>query len=158
MIVPKRSGIKAPRFDRYHPVSATTSKIKQKNRSRNTRHEHLLRIELLKLGVSFKTNASKLVGKPDIVLKDAAVAVFCDGDFWHGKNWRIRRKKLLKGANSRYWHAKILANRQRDKRNTSVLRRQGWTVLRFWESEIVKAPATIARKISTAAKRSTDRR
>jgi DNA mismatch endonuclease, patch repair protein len=149
--------MKAPRFDRYTPASATTSKIKQKNRSRNTQHERLLKVELRKLGVSFRGNTSKLVGKPDIVLKDAPVAVFCDGDFWHGKNWRMQRKKLLIGANPHYWHAKILANRQRDKRNTNALAREGWTVLRFWESEIVNAPATIARKIKAAARRAIDR-
>jgi DNA mismatch endonuclease (patch repair protein) len=64
------------------------------------------------------------------------VAVFCDGDFWHGNNWEFRRQKLKIGANPDYWLAKIQRNMERDGETTSRLRELGWIVLRFWESEI----------------------
>lgn len=75
-------------------------------------------------------------GRPDIVFPSRRLAVFCDGDFWHGKDWPRRRQKLEGGANGSYWVAKIEANRARDRRNTAALQSAGWTVLRVWESAI----------------------
>jgi DNA mismatch endonuclease (patch repair protein) len=69
------------------------------------------------------------------------VVVFCDGDFWHGRDWLRRRRKLVAGANAAYWVAKIAANIARDRRNTRLLRHQGWTVVRLWETDILARPA-----------------
>jgi DNA mismatch endonuclease (patch repair protein) len=64
------------------------------------------------------------------------VAVFCDGDFWHGRDWESRRARLERGTNGKYWIAKIQRNRLRDWEQTRQLLDSGWTVVRLWESEI----------------------
>ena len=70
----------------------------------------------------------------------ARVAVFCDGDFWHGRNWPRLRTQLARRANSTYWIAKIGANRTRDRRQTNLLRRLGWSVVRVWETDVLASP------------------
>jgi DNA mismatch endonuclease (patch repair protein) len=80
-----------------------------------------------------------LPGKPDIVFTRAKIAVFCDGDFWHGNNWAIRGMSSLEeelAGYSEFWQSKIRRNVERDKDNTIRLQLDGWTVFRFWESEI----------------------
>jgi DNA mismatch endonuclease (patch repair protein) len=76
------------------------------------------------------------------------VAIFCDGDFWHGRSWRRLSAKLRSGANPSYWLQKIKTNRQRDRRTDKSLKREGWTVLRFWETDIQRDPEQIASKIA----------
>jgi DNA mismatch endonuclease (patch repair protein) len=89
------------------------------------------------MGLRFRKNVRDLPGRPDIVFRRHRVAVFCDGDFWHGRNWIQRRRKLKQGANSSYWVAKIRANIERDKRHDERLRQLGWTVVRVWEKDIL---------------------
>ena len=129
---------KVPRFTNFTPASETASRIKQRNRSRDTRAEVLLRKELWRRGLRYRLHASDLPGKPDIVFRSARVVVFCDGDFWHGRRWHHRREKLARGANAPYWTAKIAANVARDRRNTRALQRSGWTVIRLWETDILR--------------------
>jgi len=86
-------------------------------------------------------------GKPDLVFSKARLIVFCDGDFWHGKDWQKRRAKLEQGANPGYWVAKIQRNIERDTENTEALEAAGWTVLRFWESEIKRNTQTVTQAI-----------
>ena len=76
-----------------------------------------------------------------MVFRSDGVVVFCDGDFWHGKDWAERRNALARGANAEYWIGKIEGNMERDRRNNEVLRSEGWTVLRFWESDILAGQA-----------------
>jgi len=75
-----------------------------------------------------------------MIVSEARVAVFCDGDFWHGRNWTTRRGKLSRGANAAYWIAKIRTNMLRDRRHRRQLEKMGWSVVRIWESEIVQNP------------------
>ena len=75
-------------------------------------------------GFTFRKNVETLPGKPDIVFPSARVAVFCDGDFWHGRDWKVLRPKLDQGKNATYWSAKIASNIERDKRNTALLRKK----------------------------------
>src|SRR5437667_9572629 len=96
----------APSFVGLRPSSDASSRCKTANRSRNTRAETTLRRELWKSGLRFRANVKTLPGRPDIVFSQAKVAVFCDGDFWHGRNWRTVKKKLSRGWNSGYWQAK----------------------------------------------------
>lgn len=131
---------KVPVFTGLRPSSKIASKVKQRNRSRDTAHELALRRELWRLGLRYRKNVKTLAGKPDIVFSRTRVVVFCDGDFWHGRHWRILEKKLRKGANARYWTAKIASNIQRDLRNTALLKKSGWRVIRLWETEIKKKP------------------
>jgi DNA mismatch endonuclease (patch repair protein) len=91
-----------------------------------------------------------LPGKPDVVFVAAKVAVFCDGDFWHGRHWQDLRERLRRGANGTYWIAKIHANRKRDKRVNIELRNTGWRVMRLWEGDILTNPDRAARKICQA--------
>lgn len=109
-----------------------------------------LKMALKSAGCRSSQNTDRLPGKPDIAFKKARVAVFCDGDFWHGKNWRERRRKLIVGTNAPYWVAKIEANMSRDRRSNERLRALGWVVLRFWESEILRNIDRVVRLISAS--------
>jgi DNA mismatch endonuclease (patch repair protein) len=116
-----------------------TYKIMSAVKSRNTRPEMKLRRELWSRGLRYRVNLKTLSGKPDVVFTKAKIAVFCDGDFWHGNNWAIRGLPSLEDELKRYseyWCLKILTNIERDKKVTFNLEADGWTVLRFWESEI----------------------
>jgi DNA mismatch endonuclease (patch repair protein) len=103
----------------------------------------MLRRALWAQGMRYRLHPN-LTGKPDIVFRKTKVAVFCDGDFWHGRAWKDRKAKLSLGANADYWIAKIRTNRARDRRTNRQLKRSGWHVVRVWESEINKDPAKIA--------------
>jgi DNA mismatch endonuclease (patch repair protein) len=127
---------KVPRYSEFQPASKLASEIKKKNRSRDTKAELLLRRALWKRGLRYRLHEATLPGKPDIIFAKAQVIIFCDGDFWHGRNWRVRKAKLARGANAPYWLAKIEANILRDRRTTRRLKQLGWMVLRFWETEI----------------------
>ena len=84
---------------------------------------------------------SRLVGKPDFVFSKAAVVVFIDGDFWHGNP----KKKRLPKSNCDYWTKKIASNKARDRFVNRALRQEGWTVIRFWESDLRDGEAIAAR-------------
>jgi DNA mismatch endonuclease (patch repair protein) len=78
------------------------------------------------------------------------VAVFCDGDFWHGREWERLKEELARRHNATYWLEKIGRNRERDVETTAMLELQGWLVVRIWESEIRKNPREGARRILKA--------
>ena len=111
-------------------------------KSKDTSIEKLLRKELWTLGYRYRKNYKDLPGNPDIVYIKEKIAVFCDGDFWHGKDWEKRKKKLDK--NKSYWISKIEKNIIRDKKVNKELKDMGWTVLRFWGSEIKRNPKKCA--------------
>ena len=110
-------------------------------KSKNTRPEMKLRRELWSRGIRYRINYKKLPGKPDVVITKYKIAVFCDGDFWHGHNWVIRGMNSLEEELNRYneyWRSKILRNIERDKEINDALKENGWDVIRFWESDIKK--------------------
>ena len=118
-----------------------THKIMSAIKSKNTRPELLLRRALWKKKVRYRIHYSELPGKPDIVFTKHNVAVFCDGDFWHGHNWAIRNKTSLDEeleSYSEFWKNKIRRNIERDEENNKILKAMGWTVVRIWESDIKK--------------------
>lgn len=116
-------------------------KVMSHIRSKDTSIEILLRKELWKKGYRYRKNYPRLSGKPDIALTKHKIAVFCDSDFFHGKDWyTVLRPRLLKGANPEFWEKKILRNMERDKENNLALLSMGWTVIRFWGNEIKKNP------------------
>lgn len=128
---------RSPSYQGLEPASERASKAARgSSRKRDTRCEVALRRALWQKGCRFLKNVASLPGRPDIVFPRARVVVFCDGDFWHGKDWESRQEKLRRGNNPDYWIAKIGRNRERDQSNTTELVRQGWTVLRVWESDI----------------------
>ncbi len=126
----------APSYAGFRPASEAASRAKQANKGQETAHEVLLRGEVWRLGLRYRKNVSRLPGKPDLVFGPARVVVFCDGDFWHGRDWLHLRKELRRRHNAKYWLAKIARNRQRDVEQTALLTEQGWLVIRLWESEI----------------------
>ena len=124
-----------------HRDKETTYRIMSAVKSEGTSPEKILGSALWKLGLRYRKNYKGLEGKPDFAFISAKVAVFCDGDFWHGNNWRIRGMKNLKEELSRYnnfWQKKILNNITRDENVNCSLKKEGWIVLRFWESDIKK--------------------
>jgi DNA mismatch endonuclease (patch repair protein) len=95
---------------------------------------------LWKWGVRYRKNV-KLFGKPDIAIKKYKLVIFIDGDYWHGNNWRIRGFPSLDAeleTYSGYWRNKIRGNIERDKKVNEYYISLGWTVLRFWQSDIEK--------------------
>lgn len=104
--------------------------------SQDTKIECLLRKELWRRGYRYRKNLKNLPGKPDIVLTKYKIAIFCDGEFFHGKDWEILRLKLEKSNNSNYWIDKISKNRDRDEEVNKKLFFDGWTVIRFWGKDI----------------------
>ncbi len=98
-----------------------------------------MRKELWRRKLRYRKNYKKLPGKPDLVFPRVKLAVFCDGDFWHGHNWAIRGYGSLENELQRYskeWADKITRNIERDKRINTELESLGWKVLRIWESDI----------------------
>ena len=105
-------------------------------RSKDTSIEIILRKKLWEKEYRYRKNLNNLPGNPDIVLTKYKIAVFCDGEFFHGKDWEILKPKLEKSKNSDYWIRKISRNIERDDEVNKELLVQGWTVIRFWGKEI----------------------
>lgn len=108
--------------------------------SKNTKIEVILRKALWNAGFRYRKNYDKLPGKPDIALTKYKIAIFCDGEFFHGKDWEVLKPKLEKGNNPDFWIKKITRNQQRDDEVNKQLLFMGWTVIRFWGNEIKKNP------------------
>ena len=103
-------------------------------RSKNTRIEVTLRKALWQKGIRYRKNFKVCNCHVDIAITKYKVAVFCDGEFWHGKNFKIGQIN----TNTTFWNEKILSNMERDFRNVLQLRDNGWAVLRFWGKDIEK--------------------
>ena len=107
-------------------------------KARDTSIEVKLRKSLWSKGYRYWKNYDGLPGKPDIVLMKYKVAIFCDSEFFHGKDWEVLKPRLEKSNNSQYWISKISRNRERDDEINKRLLFEGWTVIRFWGKEIQK--------------------
>jgi DNA mismatch endonuclease (patch repair protein) len=118
------------------------------SRKRDTKCELVLRRVLWKLGLRFRIDVASLPGRPDIVFLKARTAVFCDGDFWHGRDLDKRLEKLAGGHNAPYWVAKIRGNVERDARVRAALESDGWLVIRVWENDIKRDVQEVARSIA----------
>lgn len=105
-------------------------------KAQDTSIEVKLRKKLWNKGFRYRKNYAKLPGKPDIVLTKYKIAIFCDSEFFHGKDWEVLKPRLAKGDNSEYWIKKITRNRERDDGINKQLLFQGWTVIRFWGKDI----------------------
>lgn len=103
----------------------------------DTALENALCAELIRRGIkSFSRNARTIIGKPDIAFSARKIAIFCDGDFWHGYDWENSQNEIK--SNRAFWIAKIEKNMARDAEVTAMLRANGWIVLRFWGHQIKK--------------------
>ena len=107
-------------------------------KNKDTSIELALRKALWEKGYRYRKNLKKLPGKPDIVLTKYRIAIFCDGELFHGRNWEVLRPKLQSGNNPDYWVRKIERNIERDRENDKKLLFLGWTVIRFWGNDILK--------------------
>ncbi|UWX55052.1 very short patch repair endonuclease [Maribacter litopenaei] len=130
--------IKVPRFNEESGFYTTPqrSKIMSKIRGKNTKRELAFRKALYAAGYRYRVDYKKLIGKPDIALKKYKTVIFIDGEYWHGYNWEERKPKIK--TNREFWIAKIERNIQRDQEVNQELERLGYTIFRFWESEVKK--------------------
>ena len=107
-------------------------------KGKDTSIEMILRKALWKKGYHYRKNYKNLPGTPDIALTKYKIAIFCDGEFFHGKDWELLKNKLKKSNNGEFWIKKISRNRERDDEINKRLSFEGWTVLRFWGEDIKK--------------------
>ena len=98
-------------------------------------------------GYRYRKNYKDLPGKPDIVLTKYKIVIFCDGEFFHGKDWEVLKPKLENSNNGEFWIKKISRNIERDNEVDKELLFLGWTVIRFWGDEIKKDPNMCVRVI-----------
>ena len=119
-------------------------------KSKNSGIELILRKILWDRGLRYQKNPQNVYGKPDIVFKGRKVAVFCDGEFWHGFDWKHKQKELK--TNRKFWISKIERNMKRDQEVNETLISSGWHVLRFWGREIKKNPQECAQLIEKVIK------
>jgi DNA mismatch endonuclease (patch repair protein) len=136
--------------------SATTSRIMAAVRGRDTRPELALRRALHARGLRYRVNARNVPGRPDLVNSARKIAVFVDGDYWHGNpaEWRRRGFDSLEAqfpeAKRDFWVTKITGNIRRDQEVNETLTVNGWTVIRVWESELRADLAAVVERVATA--------
>ena len=134
-----------PSFEELRPASESASRAARgASRKTNTRCELVLRRELWRRGLRYRVHVPGLPGRPDIVFAKRRLAIFCDGDFWHGRDLERRLAKLANGHNGTYWVAKVRRNVARDRENNDILEAAGWLVMRFWETDVLRAPRQTA--------------
>lgn len=120
------------------------SEIMSKIRSKNTKPEVLVFRELRRRGIYFQKHYKRAPGSPDIALPRKKIAIFIDGDFWHGYRFNKEESRLPK----KYWRAKIEGNIKRDRKNRLKLKKTGWVALRIWEHEVLNGFDNALRKIT----------
>ena len=128
---PKTKSSQSPGIDRMSP--AQRSYCMSRVKGGNTTLERVVRSELHKRGLRFRKHPKDLPGRPDIVFRSLKIAIFLDGNFWHGyrfARWEHEMKP--------FWREKIRSNIARDRRNFARLRRSGWRVIRLWEHQVRK--------------------
>lgn len=114
----------------------TRSENMKRIKSKDTSIEIMLRKALWKKGYRYRKNCKDVFGKPDLCFKGKKLAVFCDSEFWHGKY--LLESKYIPKTNRKFWIEKLEKNIEQDKTVNMKLKENGWTVLRFWESNIRK--------------------
>ncbi|MGD9595546.1 MAG: very short patch repair endonuclease [Wolinella sp.] len=132
----------------------TKSEAMAKIKSKNTSIEILLRKQLWMRGFRYRINSKKVFGCPDMVFNSKKVAIFCDGSFWHGRKF-INGEQFK--TNQIFWENKILRNIQRDIEVTARLKKEGWTVLRFWDTDIKNNISSCVEQIEDALRERNDK-
>lgn len=120
----------------------TRSRIMRAVRTAATDPEERLAFALKAIGLRFRRNDQRTFGRPDFVFLKHRLALFVDGDFWHGRSWF--EKRAAPSTNSDFWVRKFERNRARDRVVDRTLRRTGWSVLRLWGSDVRRAPTASA--------------
>ena len=117
---------------------------------KDTRIECLLREALREKGYGYRKNYKDLPGKPDIALTKYKIAIFCDSEFFHGKDWALQKERISKGSNAAFWIKKIESNIERDERINRELMHLGWKVIRFWGNDINRNVSLCVNEIEEA--------
>tara|TARA_R110002020_G_scaffold211896_3_gene418146 strand:- start:206 stop:694 length:489 start_codon:yes stop_codon:yes gene_type:complete len=128
--------IKVPRFSEEEGfyTTAQRSRTMSKIRGKDTKPELAFRRALWATGCRYRVNDKTLTGKPAISIKKYKMAIFIDGEFWHGHNWEEKREAIK--SNRDFWIPKIERNMQRDREVNQKLKDAGFTVFRFWTKEL----------------------
>lgn len=119
-------------MDRHTPEQRSKNMRAVKNKG--SKEEVLMAKALWQLGYRYRKNNKTVFGKPDLTFKKYKLAVFVDSEFFHGKDWEIKKHEIK--SNQEFWYKKIERNIERDKEVTHHLQKEGWTVLRFWSKQI----------------------
>lgn len=122
-----------------HQKLETTPEVSKRMKAlshKKSKIESVLAKALWHRGYRYRLNYKKLPGSPDIALTKYRIAIFVDGEFWHGKDFEKSKEKLKN--NRAYWIEKIEENIQRDIRNDNLLRQMDWTSLHFWSNDVKK--------------------
>ncbi|NPA66981.1 MAG: very short patch repair endonuclease [Chlorobi bacterium] len=114
-------------------------------KSKGSKIEVTLGKALWERGYRYRKNVKNIFGKPDFVFGKYKIAIFCDSEFWHGKDWQTKKHEIK--SNKDFWIKKIERNIERDKEVNEKLKNDGWTVLRFWGRDIIKNTDECIRKI-----------
>lgn len=124
--------MKHQKLDTTPAISERMSKVHLKKGKAET----TLAKALWHRGYRYRLNYKRLPGSPDIAITKYQIAIFVDGEFWHGYDWENKKEKLK--SNREFWIEKIEENIQRDIRNDRLLLSSGWVPLHFGEKEIKK--------------------
>lgn len=127
-----------------YKFKTTRAKSLQMSRVHATggKDEIILRKLLWHEGIRYRINDKKLIGKPDIVIAKYRIVIFIDGEFWHGFEWEKHKPRIKR--NREYWIKKIEYNMQHDRFVNETLKKDGWTVFRFWSKPVLKNPQKYA--------------
>lgn len=135
-------------------MDVLTKEQRRKNmkaiKSRDSKIELIMRRALWEKGYRYRKNYKELPGKPDIALTKYKIAVFCDSEYFHGKDWPHLKQRIKKGNNSVFWEKKISGNIKHDRDVDIRLKDMGWTVLRFWGEDIKKHTDDCVRAVEDA--------
>ncbi len=138
----------------FCPMDKLTKEQRKRNmqavKSSGSKIETALAKALWKKGYRYRKNDKSVFGKPDLCFKKYKIAIFADSEFWHGKDWEIRKHDHK--SNQAFWHKKIERNIERDKEVNAELKKQGWKVLRFWGKDIEKNLSDCVAKIESEIK------
>jgi len=148
-VAPRKKRKKSKEFVKAEGVRRDVMTVEQRSacmariRGKDTGPERFVLSLFDDIGITPESHARDLPGRPDFVLRELRIAVFVDGDFWHGWRFPAWRHKLAP-----FWEKKIAGNRTRDGRNFARLRRSGWKVIRIWEHQIVRQPESVRQRIT----------
>jgi len=137
---------KSKKLPSYRKPSPEVSERMKRVKSHGTGLEKAMEKILIKRKINYEMQPN-IYGRPDFRISNTNILIFCDSSFWHG-----RRKKEITGEafnrNKEFWTAKLNGNRKRDARTTRKLRNKGWSVLRFWDDDILKSPEKNVRRLN----------
>jgi DNA mismatch endonuclease (patch repair protein) len=140
---------------RFEGLSKETSKRMKRVKSKDTSIEKVMEKMLEDLCIEYEKQPN-LLGKPDFRIRGTKVLIFCDSSFWHGRRESEISGKAFK-KNREFWTKKLVENRKRDQRINRALRRSGWSVQRFWDSDILKRPDKVKNRLRRVIDWQTDK-